>query len=704
MSELRPDKEWWTPQDLADAALPGLPRTKRNINALAAREGWKNTPDKTRRAGRGGGLAYHWTLLPLAARTALLVTSKEAPKAPLKPNRSEVWEAYEARPDHQKKAAMERLDIIQQVEALEGSLTKRLAVSSVASLHEKSVKTIWNWLAMIDGVERQDRLAYLVPKQGNAAVNRANIDPDFFNLVMSDYLRPSPTSLSAAYRRQCRVATNKGIPIAPLHVVRREKTRRVSPATEVLARKGIDALKAMYPAQTRDKTALHALEAVNADFHKFDVFVLWPGETEPTRPQMVAVQDIYSGRIVNWRVDKTPNAQTVQLCFGDMVETWGIPAHVVLDNGREFAAKTITGGARSRFRYTVREDDIPGLLTSLGCEIHWATPYSGQSKPIERAFRDMCDDIAMDPRFDGAYTGNAPHAKPENYGKRAVSLDDFLSVLAEGIEEHNTRQDRRSEVAWGRSFAEVFDESYAVAPIRKATEQQRRMWLLGADGVKVDSRNGSIKFMKNVYFDEILHNHLGKKLIARFDTGALRDGLHVYTLADEYIGHIPCKEKVGFFDIEEGKQHLRARKAWMKAEKERLKAMNLQRAADLGRQLDTAAATNMPEPTPPETKVVQLVQPRERTLKKAQTPVPTPADIAQIEDRIERRKMNQIQDDTRALFLRARELEKADGASLTPEQSRWLASFQSSAEYRTWKDAVALNGEQVLGKGAQEKS
>ena len=67
---------------------------------------------------------------------------------------------------------------------------------------------------------------------------------------------------------------------------------------------------------------------------------------------------------------------------------------------------------------------------------------------------------------------------------------EFLTVLAEGIEEHNTRQGRRSEVAWGRSFAEVFEESYAIAPIRKATEAQRRLWLMGAERLSADKGLG----------------------------------------------------------------------------------------------------------------------------------------------------------------------------------------------------------------------
>ena len=45
----------------------------------------------------------------------------------------------------------------------------------------------------------------------------------------------------------------------------------------------------------------------------------WPGG-EIVRPQMVAFQDIHSGRILSWRVDQTPNKVGVQLALGDMIE------------------------------------------------------------------------------------------------------------------------------------------------------------------------------------------------------------------------------------------------------------------------------------------------------------------------------------------------------------------------------------------------
>ncbi|HAW49191.1 MAG TPA: transposase [Roseovarius sp.] len=709
----RPDREWWTAAEIAAAGLPDIPGTKRGVTKLAQRMSWSEQTGKSRRRnGRGGGREFHWSLFPVRAQSWLLAQAAKVDAPPdERPAREEAWSAFEKLPEKPKAEAASRLASIQKVEALErGGLTRDQAVRDVARLDGVAGRTIWNWLGMIDGVRSDDRLPYLAPRHRLAKRrSRAReIDPEFGALIKSDYLRPEQPSMSAVYDRCVRLARARGIEAAPLHTVRRWFRREVSEPTVVLKRKGLDALKTLYPAQVRDRSQMHAMEGVNGDYHRFDVFVRFPASDgipeEIARPQMVAFQDLFSGRLLSWRVDKTPNSHTVQLCTGDMIERWGIPEHVLLDNGREFAAKLITGGTQTRYRFKVKEDDVPGLLTSLGCQVHWATPYSGQSKPIERAFRDLCDRVAKHPRLAGAYTGNAPDAKPENYGNRAVALEEFLEVLAEEIELHNMRPNRRSEVAWGRSFAEVFDESYAQAPIRKATEEQRRLWLMGAEGLRPAMRDGAITFMRNVYWADWLIEHRGEKVVARFDRAALWDGLHIYALSGEYLGHAECREKVGFFDVEQGRVHEKSRRAWMRAERDAADAHRVYTAAELGQGL--AALDEGPPEDPVEARVVRMVpdqRPREETPAPSDE-APQAAFIADFEERRRARQAGEDDsgdDDPRVRFARALELERnaEAGEALTRDQRRWLASYQGSSEYRTWTRMVESHGEEVLQRG-----
>lgn len=699
-ARLAPDREWWTAEEIAVAALPDLPGTKRGVNQKADSDGWRAQPGMARRrSGRGGGWEYSWRLFPSRAQRKLL-QDVAGPVVPTRPERGDAWEWFEGLPQPVKDKAQARLLIIQKVLALEPAVGRHMAVLNVARLDGVGSRTVWNWMAMVEGVRDDDRLPYLAPRHradtGARRTTAKDCDPEFFDHLKSDYLRLESPPFTDCYRRALRVAKAQSWKVLPERTMRRRLDAAVSTATQVLAREGVDAVKRLYPVQVRDKTCLHAMQAVNADFHKFDVFVRWPsafGQNEPPqvlRPQMVAFQDIYSGRILAWRVDVTPNSTAVLLCAGDMITEWGIPEHILLDNGREFAAKSITGGASTRYRFKVKEDDIPGLFTQLGCTIHWATPYSGQSKPIERAFRDMCSSISKDPRFAGAYTGNTIDAQPENYGSRAIDLEQFLTVLAEGIEEHNTRVGRRSEVAFGRSFADVFDESYARNIPKRATEAQRRFWLLGAEGLRADRNTGAVWFQGNEFWAEWMQAHANKRVVIRFDPENFMDGVHVYSADNAYLGHAPVRQKVGFFNMEEARAHARARGAWLKAEKAALVAQRKYTAAQVGQSLEDLAAAATESLPMPESKVVRgvfgkgpkVVAAEARRAKPVEDMAAAQADI--VADLNARRMAPVATEETaRDRFRRALDLERimAAGDPVTREQERWLSVYQTSAEY-----------------------
>ncbi len=706
---IAPNQEWWSAAEIADAALPDMPTTKRRVNDMASRLGWSESPTfARRRAGRGGGWEYHWTLFPSRAQALLLSQTKDAPASDPRPDRDEAWTWFEQLPDGPKAKAREHLRIIQLAEAFEaGGSTRHLAVIDAARQSGVSPRSVWNWLDLISGVRADDRLPYLAPRHriGQRSKRATAIDPRFAELIKADYLRPEQPSFKSVYDRCVRVAQAEGLETVPLHTAQRWLKRTVSTTAMVYARKGYEALKRMRPSQTRDKTAMHALEGVNGDFHRFDVFVRFPASSdgqpeEVVRPQMCAFQDIYSGMILSHRLDRTPNSHCVQLTIGEMIENWGIPEHVLLDNGREFAAKLITGGSKTRYRFKVKEDDPSGLLTSLGCEIHWALPYSGQSKPIERAFRDMCDRIAKHPAFAGAYTGNRPDAQPENYGETAVPLAVFKAILDEEIAAHNARPDRRSEVAYGRSFADVFEESYANAPIRKATAEQRRLWLMGAEGIKANTTTGQINFMGNRYWADWMSEIAGQKVVARFDRQALWDGIHVYSTADAYLGFAPCLVKAGFFDMDDARATAKANKKWRNAQKAELEAYRQLTVQDVA-----SALSNITPDTPSEPVEAKVVRPVFEAAK-PQKSAPVSAKVAQTQTALiadldsRRTSKTERAPDGRDNFVRARQLE-ADLAAdkpVTKQQQVWLAGYQTTAEYRTWASMVADFGEDVLAK------
>ena len=471
-----------------------------------------------------------------------------------------------------------------------------------------AISTLYRWREAVYGLDRGDWLPTLAPRHAGRQVS-IECPAEAWEALKVDYLRLERPNFSDCCARLGKLAAAQGWTLPSATTLQR-RMDAIPVELRVLARDGVEALKRMYPAQERDRSHLHAVEAVNADGHKWDVFVKWPDGTVG-RPMMCAIQDLYSGMILAWRVDRSANKEAVRLAIGDMVERYGIPSHCYLDNGRDFASKWITGKTPNRYRFTVKDEEPSGILPLLGVTVHWTTPYSGQSKPIERAFRDMAQNLAKHPRFAGAWCGNKPDAKPENYASKAVPLDVFIATIAEGIVEHNARPGRDTKVCGKRlSFADAFAASYAQAPIRKATVEQQRLWLLAAEQISVGRRDGAIEMSGNRFWADFLVGYRGQKVTVRFDPQALQEPLHVYRADGGYLGAAECVAAVGFDNVDAARLHSRARKGWMRAQAEML-------AAERTMSIEQLAAL-LPEPaTPaplPEAKVVRPFLPSRGSL------------------------------------------------------------------------------------------
>lgn len=617
-----PGRQFWSAQELADAKLPGLSSSKRKINERARAENWAfrlgndGSPLARTRSGRGGGIEYHVDVLPPSARLAL-IKSKSVPsedgavaqshQIENAPNVSSLWHWLERQSAKVKAEAQRRLAAIDAVAVFEAAgMTRSAAVASVSAQHDASPATLWNWLSLVAGCPLADRLPHLAPRRQGGG-KEADVDPEIWTSLISNYLRPEKPTWETCYWMARRTAEARGIVLPHSRTLLRKLEREIDPRLIIMRRDGLDALRTTLPYQQRTVADLQALELVNIDGHRWDVFVKLPDD-RVIRPMMVAIQDVFSRKILAYRIGETESAVLTRLAFADLFKNHGIPGACLLDNGRAFASKWITGGSLNRFRFKVRDEEPTGILTSLGIGIHWAKPYRGSSKPIERAFRDLCDSVAKHPAFAGAYTGNSPLAKPENYASRAVAFDLFERIVASGIAAHNAKEGRRTETSHGRSFDAVYAESYATAPIRKANEEQLRLALLAADEVRTERKSGAISLYGNRYWCEELAQVAGQRVTVRFDPDHLHDQVHVYSQADEYLCAAPVWEATGFLDAGAAKDRARQESQLKKAIKRKEEIEELIDAAEIARMLPDDAPADLPE-----AHVVRPVRHRGRT-------------------------------------------------------------------------------------------
>ena len=650
---LMQNRQWYSPDELADLKLNGFFRTKREVNKHARRERWegayddKGAPLCRRRNGRGGGFEYHASLLPAAARADLArrgLAPEPASFAAIDAAQddngvAQQWQWLARQSEAVRAEAYRRAAIVTRVDAFEASgMSRTAAVMAVSGCDGVSSSTLFNWLRDVRGVAVEDRLPFLAPRRQGGGKEQ-DVDPEIWQALLSDYLRLSQPSWMTCYRRTAEpMAHSKGVALPHWRTLWRKFEREVPPQVVTLRREGEEALRRRLPSQIRSVADMHALELVNIDGHRCDVFVRWP-DGRIGRPTMIAIQDVYSRKFLAWRMAETEDMVTARLVFADLFAKWGIPKGLLADNGRAFASKWLTGGAKTRFRFKIRDEDPTGLLTALGIAIHWAKPYRGQSKPIERGFRDLCDALAKHPAFEGAYTGNSPTAKPENYGDKAVDIDTFLRVWNAGMEAHNRQTGRRSEMAGGKmSFDQVFEASYAVAPIGKASDEQLRMALYAADQVNTDRKTGAITLAGGRYWSPDMIDIAGQRVTVRFDPDNLRAPVHVYDRAGKFVATVPVQMASPFLHMGEAKERQRLEKNWKKAAKAAANALDLLSADALVAKLpDYEGETTNPEPT-----VLRPVRHRGQTaaalkpqLEASEQPLSPPAGEASI-DRLAR--------------------------------------------------------------------
>jgi transposase InsO family protein len=571
--------EFLTFNELLALSLPGLPASLSGFAKKAKAEGWRANPALFCKAdGRegGGGFKYHVSLLPKEARdrlTFITADTTDAETKAVKARKDALWARFNKLSKDHKAICETRLKVLRRVEELvrDRSIRRDAAVAIATFDAGVQKSAYYEWRKMTEGLDAEDHLAALAPDfAGNdgTVADLAECHPKAWEVLTSDYLRPEKPAFSACYRRMAKAAKRNGWePVPSERTLRRRMEADVGKAAALLKRQGKDKARTLVPAQRRSRAHFHAMQAVNMDGHKIDVFVDVPWSKKPARFYLIGIQDLYSGLILSHRLAEAETWEAVRLVIGGMVERYGIPETMYIDNGKAFASKWISGDAVQRFRFKVKPEDPRGLLTTLGINVHFTRPYAGQSKPIERAWRDLAEAISKHPFCSGAYTGNKPDAKPENYMTRAIPYEEFRRHVAEQIEDHNEQLGRRAENCRGRSFLQTFEASMRAPAtiVRQPTAAQSSLWLLASEAIKTKKGSGEIHYQGNRYWNVALNQYAGDKVVIRFDPDALHQPVKVYDLKSRLICEAKCIENTGFDNVDDARMQARLVKNHIKA-------------------------------------------------------------------------------------------------------------------------------------------
>ena len=497
--------------------------------------------------------------------------------------------------------------------------------------HGAALSSVLRWMDRLDTMADDDT----TPLDGRITnrVERASVwgapgADDAFLAWRSDYLRLEAPGAAACWRRTEKRARARGWTLPSTKTFLRRLRSETRACDIVFARQGLIAALKFFPHQIRTVKALRPLDILNGDGRKHDVFVERDGSV--FRPVTWAWQDARTRRILGWESGETESADLLRLAFVQVVDEAGAPRAVYMDNTRAASAKWWS--ARQNRRWRSDEEFLPGILDLLEVDVmHTGVDRTrfgkgvgrGQSKPVERFFRDIVEGIDKDPRCADAYTGNNPNAKPENYAQHAVPWETWIEVVAEGVAEYNARPKRRMEAAAGRSIDETWAAEIDSTPVRRLTQEQRALLLLACESTQV-KEDGTFALKAgrgtglpaNRYFHESLQELHWRRpenrtVIARFDPADLHAGVHVYDTEGRPLCFAECRDPVGFNDKEAARAYERERNRWLRSRKKTHAARGrMEHLRDGGRAEPAASVRPVASNAKPaNSKVVEIVRP-----------------------------------------------------------------------------------------------
>lgn len=450
-------KEWLTPAEIAEAGLRELPSTESAVIRRARREGWDTHPAfARRRQGRGGGMEYHYRILPSVAQVEYFQrnevvgrTDAAAPvAATLPPANGGNGRAMQERDA--------RLAIVAAFERFERGLKLRhmSCLQIFCDKYNLGSIPVDDWVKeLVPAVSKRslDRwraarregtaLGYDpgASRRGTSVLERAEdgrVAEWMIALVAFE-----PHLSCEDIRTQCRhrfgdTLDVKGTAVAmpPVRAFQRVlKGLKARPETQVLLTK-----------ITNPDVYRSAMRPSGSGAFRFvtEPNAMWMVDASPVdalcvdgRHSIYGVIDVATRRFII-TVAKTPRASAVALLVRKASLAWGVPDLIKTDNGSDFVAR-----------------DTRRLLDNLSIEVDVCPPYSPEQKGfIERAIKtfqhmvgpnlpgfvghSVADRKAIEERKSFAERLGEDDAKAFSVSLTAAELQDYIDRWLDVVYQH----------------------------------------------------------------------------------------------------------------------------------------------------------------------------------------------------------------------------------------------------------------------------
>ena len=379
--------------------------------------------------------------------------------------------------------------------------------------------TLFNWLKLAENAGDNSLVAVLAPKHRDVTM------PVWGATLLKLWGQPTKPSLSMVMRELVNVMGGENVPtyaqasyFLRTHVGNVELER---------GRMGARELKNIQPFIRRDTSELFPTDVYTADGHTFDAEVAHPISGRPFRPEITAIIDVASRKLVGFSIDLAESGLAVLDAIRTAVCTNGVMALFYVDNG-------------SGYKNAMMSRDGSGLMDRLGSTLTHSLPYNSQAKGIvERSHKSIWIEAAKKlPTYIGVDMDKEARQKVfkktrkdiATFGESKLLLawDDFMTLCRDEVERYNNRphhaHPRRHNKLTGRKEhltpQQVWDEKLAMmVNLGKPLVQVHEADMVDLFRPYIERKvlRGEIKMFNHVYFSRDLEQYHGETVHVGYD-------------------------------------------------------------------------------------------------------------------------------------------------------------------------------------------
>ena len=275
---------------------------------------------------------------------------------------------------------------------------------------------------------------------------------------------------------------------------------------------------------------------------------------KPVFPWITVWSDFKTGKWLGWFLHaEDPNSDQIFQAFYSAASVYGLPEEIYIDNGKDYRCKDFSGGKRIyKMKDHINETKTRSLMAALNIEVHFSTPYNGQTKPVERDFKLMKEWLdKLMPGYRGGNIKERPEILADEIKRgKIINIEDYKQVLETYINEVLHEYPCAGKKHKGMTRNELWNIEYTggrrisadalkLFCMRTSTEAQigrngivvnRQYslyywaeWMIAQKGKKVFMRRDNNKYQEAWVFDAKTEDYLGRAVLAGWNCAALAE-------------------------------------------------------------------------------------------------------------------------------------------------------------------------------------